>query len=127
MCSHRAPPAPMVPSKREMEDSSVPRPLKAADLTQSPTHRRVPAPPTSTATSAVPAPASSTSTNPAASLGALGLDLLGSVAAYLHPLDLARVGLCSRGLLVDIDASAALLLKRMPTAATAAAAAMAPR
>lgn len=46
--------------------------------------------------------------------------MLGSLAAFLHPLDLARVGLCSRGLLGDTEASAALLLKRMPAAKTAA-------
>jgi len=45
-------------------------------------------------------------------LSALGQDVLNVVAQYCHPIELARLGLCTRELLVGSEQSAALLCRR---------------
>lgn len=116
MCGHRALLGPTLPTKREMEFSPVPRVLKAAfETAPEPAagalaHSSVPAPTSSAGAASASTRVAGAGTG--APLGELAQDVLDALAAFLHPLDLARLGLCSRGLLRDAEASAALLLRR---------------
>ncbi len=110
MCGHRTQLAPLLPTKRDLEGPSPPfsprsAPKPALSFLEATLPPHTPA-------SAQPPLLVRTSTSTSACLAALGQDILDSLAAFMHPLDLGRLSLCSPALLRDVEVSAALLLGR---------------
>lgn len=111
MCGHRTAmgptalllPTPMIPSKRDVHGHPI-LPARANAFEE-------PGPLLPSAAGA----SSGWGGTSTSALGAVGQDVLDALAAFLHPLDLARLSLCSRALLRDAEHSAALWLRRAST------------